>query len=400
MLKKEALAALLLLNLIVSSVSVLSSGNNQTWWNKEWSFNKEIYIPIDTSDENTKFQPIDIQIDFENSCWAENEKDHSIRVILQDGETLKELESQIYDLVYGDNDHITACNLVFLIPEEANGMEKYYVYYDEEEKPSPGYQDHVDVEESYYRYEPIPGYSFESRYYKITEDGYIVYAVAQEGECTGKGTTQQATKLKTKTKEVMPQNGEVCASFEFWYYYGQGIKEYSSTIEQLISKEIFVDGNLMVEFGIVSGTSREDMQTSVIYKYYYCPTENKRLCTHVRHKTLQECNISPGTNFDGVYTNLQCGGMKSNAIEELNFGEILPYLHVYAEPGILREYALDPDPRYVPDDWNIRVLNTEHDVDLGDEAWACFDKGETGVAHALILGSNSVVTSGTDERDG
>ena len=74
-----------------------------TWWNDNWSFREEIIIPINTSFEVAKFQPIDIYFEFNDSCWAKNENEHSVRVVFQDSNTSKELESQIYDLNFSDN---------------------------------------------------------------------------------------------------------------------------------------------------------------------------------------------------------------------------------------------------------------------------------------------------------
>ncbi|EMR73985.1 hypothetical protein MBGDN05_00358 [Thermoplasmatales archaeon SCGC AB-539-N05] len=399
---KKLVISLLLVNLILlSSVSLSSLANNQPWWDDDWSFNQEIYIPIDTSDENAKFQPIDVRVEFDHPCWAKNEMEHSVRVIFQNGDNVEEIESQIYDLIHGDNDYITACSLVFLIPEEANGGGRYYIYYDDEEKNSLGYMDHIEIKESYYYYEPILGYFFESHYYEIIEDGTVVYAISQDGERVGVGIAQQVMKLKSISDKVVPSNSEAAASFDFWYYYGQGIGDHRSTSEQLISKNIVVDGNLMVECSIVSGTDKGDVQTAATYRYYYCPhMENKRLCVHVKHEIVKKLTVATGTNFDGVYGSIQCGKMKSNPIQELNFGEILPYLHVYTEQEVIQEYPVNTDPEYIPHDWHIPVLTTEDDIDLGSKAWVSFDEGETGTAHALILDSNSVVTSGTDEQDG
>jgi len=62
---------------------------------------------------------------------------------------------------------------------------------------------------------------------------------------------------------------------------------FSSTIDKLISKKISIDGNLMVKFNIISNTLSDDFQTTATYKYYYCPTENKRISAHVKHEALR-----------------------------------------------------------------------------------------------------------------
>ena len=399
--KLKLMVYLLLFNFILLTlVPINSLADDALWWDGDWSFRQEIVIPIDTSTEIAKFQPVDVYLEFENPCWAKNADEHSIRVVFQDGEKLEELESQIYDLDYSDENHIKSCGLVFLIPEKANGRECYYVYYDDSDKLAPNYVDHVDVEESYYLYEPISGYPFESRFFKVTEEGYIVYAVAQEGEFMGYKTSQHVTKLKDKTTEVLPKNGELFASFDFRYYYGQEMFDYSSSSYRLISKELITDGNLMVEFGIISRSNRNDIQTTATYKYYYCPTQNKRIHAHVKHEMLEEGKVDLDVNTDGIYAILQCGGLKSTSIKDLNFGEILPYLHVYNEQGIINEYPLDPDPEHIPEELDIRVLSNNDDVDLGTEAWASYDEGESGISHSIIFGSTKLITSGHDERDG
>ncbi|UCD14248.1 MAG: carboxypeptidase regulatory-like domain-containing protein [Thermoplasmatales archaeon] len=395
----KSIVVLLLVNLVLLVVMPANAYEN-VWWDNNWSYRQEVTIPIDTSTEVAKYQPIDVYVEFDNPCWAKNEHEHSIRVLFQDGENLNILESQIYEIEYADDTHIKACNLVFLIPEEANGRERYYVYYDGNEKPSPNLVDHVSVEESYYLYEPVAGYPFESRYYKIIEDGYIVYAVSQEGEFMGYTTSQHVTKLKEKTTEAMPKNGELFASFNFRYYYDHGMMDYSTTSRRLVSKEILVDGNLMVEFGIVSESERDDIQTTAIYKYYYCPTENKRIHTHVKHEILEELIADQESNTDGIFAGLQCGGVTSASIQDLNFGKMFPYLHLYNEMEMIGEHPIDPDPEYIPDDYDIRVLNNKDDVDLGTQAWASFDEGPSGISHSIIFGSNNVVKYGQDERDG
>ncbi len=396
----KIIASLLLIQFIVAGMPSSVHAENDLWWGDEWSYRQEIIIPFDTSTDIAKYQPIDIQIEFENPCWAKNEQEHSIRVLFQLGDAFEELDSQIYSLNYLDETHIQSCGLVFLIPIEANGKEHYYIYYDDTKKTSPNYIDHVGVEESYYRYEPISGYPLTSQYYKITQDEYIIYAISQEGEIMGYHTSQHVTKMKDKTTEVMPKNGELFAAFHFEYYFDQGLFDYSATSQVLVSKEILIDGNLMVEFGIVSTSKCDDIQTTVIYKYYYCPSENTRIHTHVKHEALKELYVAKDLNTDGTYAVLQCGGISSSSIKDLNFGEILPYLHVSTEHDLIEEYPLDPDPDYIPKDPDIRVLSTEDDVDAGAKTWASFDYGETGVSHAVIFSSNNVVQSGTDERDG
>ena len=136
-----------------------------------------------------------------------------------------------------------------------------------------------------------------------------------------------------------------------------------------------------------------DLQTTATYKYYHCPTSNTRIHAHVRHETLKEVNVYSEANTDGTYASLQSGGVQSVSIEDLNFGQILPYMHVFNERGSLTKYSLDTDPAYIPDNSDIRILSIEGDVDLGKNSWISFDEGDTRIANSVILRSNSNVKS-------
>ena len=239
--KKIAVSLLLVNIFLVIFMPISLQAEDIPWWDDNWSYRLQIEIPFDTSETIAKYQPIDTLIKFNNRCWAKNELEHSIRVIFQYKDQFIELESQIYNLDFLDNQKIRSCSIVFLIPQEANGNELYYVYYDESEKSSPNYVDHVDIEESYYRYEPISGYPLTSQYYKIFDDGYIPYAISLEGELMGYYTSQHVTKLKDQTTEVLPKNGELFAAFNFEYYYGQDLFDFSTTGQCLLSKEIIVN---------------------------------------------------------------------------------------------------------------------------------------------------------------
>jgi len=395
----KRLAGLLILIIILISILVPNSlsADETPWWNKSWSFKEEIIIPIDTKDDTAKYQPIDINLKFNNSCWAINEEEYSIRVIFESEEKFIELESQIYDLNHTDAEHIDSCNLVFLIPQEANGNEKYYVYYDEERKPSPNYQKHVNVEESYYRYEPIQGLLFDSSFYKIIEEGYVVYGINKEGSAMGTHVSQQATKLKKGSKDTMPNSIENMASFNlvyWWYKDGEWYPVDSS--EKLISSQIFVNGNLMIKLGIVSQSNDGLIQTTAIYKYYYCPTENKRIYTHVREEIIKY-PLPTGSEIDVAYVTLHCGGVKSSAIHELNFGNIPPYLHFYSDKERILTQEIDQYPEGTK--WQ-KVIGKKDDYDLGSSPWVSVDYGETGKAHAIIFETNKILKSGDYERDG
>ncbi|RLF39148.1 MAG: carboxypeptidase regulatory-like domain-containing protein [Thermoplasmata archaeon] len=393
----QKILVILLIFLLFSNFISMVKSSNGIWWDKQWKYRQEIDIPIDTSKEESKFQPIDIHVKFSHPCWAVNETVHSIRVIYQNGEEVEELESQIYNLKFIDESHIEECNIVFLIPDFATGVEHYYIYYDDTDKPSTNYIDHVSVEESYYRYEPISGYPLESYYYKIMDDNNIVYIVSQEGQFMGYSTSQHITKMKKDIKTVSPQNGELIAAFDFRYCYDTGIFDYSSTSQKLISKYVLVDGNLMIQLKLISTSKRDDLETVAIYTYYHCPNSNTRIQVHVHHEALKDIDVYPDVNTDGVFASLQCEGVRSSSIRELNIGEILPYLHIYSENNQTLEFPINRDPEYIPEDPDIRVIRWSDDIDIGK--WVCFDEGSNGIAHGIIFDVNTTLQVNAFEMD-
>ena len=366
-------------------------------WDDDWSFTKKIIIPIDTSNEHAKYQPVDIFIEFDKPCWAVNEYEHSVRVFYWDGSLCNELESQIYDLNYLDDDHINSCNIVFLIPKEANGGEGYYLRYDEYSKPRTNYPNRVDIVESYYRYEQIPGLPFESSFYGIKEGDSIIYGVNKIGTALGTTLTQQVVKLKAGTKNVEPSSGEIGASFDFTYWWKtdkEGSWPSISTIEKLIKHQKIIDGNLMVKFGIESESADGLLKSNVIYKYYYCPTEDKRIYAHVKHEVIGY-PLPIGKETEANFVSITTGKVKSNNFEDLNFGHIPPYLHLYSEEERVVEFDLDQHP----EGSQIKIAK-EDDYDLGSYPWVSFDEGASGKAHAVIFETNNIIKSGDDERDG
>ena len=396
---RKSLVGIITFIIILESLLVPTSlsSDGSSWWNDNWSFRQEIIVPINTSFQEAKFQPIDIYFEFNNSCWAKNENEHSVRVVFQDSNKFIELESQIYDLNFSDNEHINSCNLVFIIPQESNGNEKYYVYYDDEQKSSPNYTDHLALEESYYQYEPLHGFKFESYFYKIIEDGYITYAVNKKGTYLGDSASQHITKLKKNSKEVKPSNEEQTVSMGLVYWWLINGKWLSiSSGEELVSNEIFVDGNLMVKFGIVSQSSDKLLQTTVFYKYYYCPTENKRIYTHTKHEII-DYPLPLGEDIDLAFLIVPFARLKSSSIKELNFGEIPPYLHFYNDEDRIVTFDID---QYPESDRFQEMIGKKDDYDIGNHSWFSVDNGETGMAQSVIFESNKFVKSGVDERDG
>jgi len=391
----------LILILLVSSVltiSVSSDGASLPFWNESWSYRQEIKIPISTDNINAKFQPIDIMIKFDKECWAKNENEHSVRICCWDGNMWHELESQIYNLNFSDINQISTCGLVFLLPEIADGEEQYFVYYDNNEKPSPNYIDHVSVEDEYYYYEPISGISVEGDYYKITEDNHITYAIGQKGQVMNRKLSQCVIKMKQDTENFEIMDSEIIASFAFSYHHGVDDKHEISSDQKLVSKEIAVDGNLMIELGIISESSNRELRTTNIYRYYYCPTTDKRISVKVNHEILEDLEVKGILNVDGRYGTLISLKSKSTTIKKICFGEILPYIHIYGENNRIKEYKMNKNPEGKEREWIITYLD---DCDVGKDAWISYDEGDSGKVHSILFSSNKdIVKRGTGEKDG
>ena len=367
-------------------------------WNNNWEFRQEIILPICTKSPQAVYQPIDLSIEFKDSCWGKNENEHSIRVCSWDGIKWHELESQIYDVELKDQNHIMNCRVVFLVPIFADGEEVYYVYYDDNEKPSPDYEDHVGIKDAYYYYSPITGVSIESEYYTISEDGYCVYGVGQKGNILYRGLSQGIIKMKPNSKDFDTNNFDNLASFIISYQDGEKDEDEVSSDQKLISKEITIDGNLMVEFRIVSESNSKHLRTNNLYKYYYCPTDEQRISVHVKHQVFKESEVTGIENIDGRYGVIASVQSKSGRIKKMRFGEILPYIHIYGENNAIKEYRLNTDPENIERDW---VVPYNDDCDVGEDAWISYDQGETGKAFGIIFSSNKdIVKSGVDERDG
>lgn len=382
----------------VISFNVISEPVSPPFWDKNWKFREEIFIPISTSDISAKYQPIDMEFEFENPCCGKNEKEHSIRILCWSENTWHELESQVYDIQSDGQDLIKKCGIVFLIPSFANGDERYFVYYDDTTKEPTNYPDHVQIEDSYYYFEPISGISVEGDYYKITEDGFVIFGIGQKGKVIFRSLSHTVVKQKPGSKNFGIINSDSTASFCFSYHEGVEDEDEISSDQKLISKSVCVDGNLMIEFRIISESDGGTLRTSNVYKYYYCPTENKRINVHVKHQVFEECIVKGITNVDGRYAAIISYQSKSERIEKMKFGEMLPFLHVFNEESKIREYTMNPDPEGTKREW---IIPCEYDIDLGQDAWVSYDEGENGKAQALIFSSNKdIVKSGADERDG
>jgi len=389
----------LLLFLSNISLNVDAQQEEPPVWDKNWDYRQELVIPISAGNEYMKFQPIDIEITFKNPCWGKNSELNSIRVVVWDEKQWTEIDSQVYDITFEtDKDIIKKCGLVFLIPDFINGKERYYVYYDDNEKIAAFYTDHVSVEDAYYYFEPISGVSAEGDYYKITEDGYVVFGVGQKGKVLYRSLSNNVVKMKPGSKDFGIIDSDSTVSFCFSYHKGFKDEDEISSDQKLVSKHINIDGNLMIEFGIISESDDENLRTSVIYKYYYCPAENKRINVNVKHQVFDECIVEGVINVDGRYGAIISYQSKSERIEKMRFGGIYPFLHVFSEDGNIKEYNMNLDPQGKEREW---IIPYSDDCDIGEDAWFSYDDGEEGHAQGVIFSQNdNLIKYGEDELDG
>ena len=225
-----------------------------------------------------------------------------------------------------------------------------------------------------------------------------IYAVGQEGQLLDRSCTQVVVKQKKDSKKFDFINADQIVSFGFSYYYGSNEKDESASDQVFIDKKIFVDGNLMVEFGIISESKKKDIQTTAIYRYYYNPLDEKRINVNVKHEMLKNAIVQGIDNIDGRFGSIISIKSRSAAVESLNFGEIYPYLNFYDEDGKIEQYQLNQNPATKDREW---IVSFKNDASLGGEAWLCYGEGREGKANAVLFASNEgIVTSGIDERDG
>ncbi|MCK4364837.1 MAG: 2-oxo acid dehydrogenase subunit E2 [Thermoplasmatales archaeon] len=391
--KRRSLIWIVLIVLIFSSFNISASSgmkNTSSTDIDDLSFKQKINIPIDTSLEISKFQPIDIRINFKNPCWALDENHNSIRIAYDDGSGLIELESQIYDLNFTKKRLVDSCSAVFLIPEYANGNEKYFVVYDSEEIGQTNYYDYISLEDSHYYFEPIPGQKIEFDYYGIIQDEFVEYAVMQKGEMVGNPASQFVARLKPNTKQVEISNVDQIAVFDMRYGTNSFPDYYGTSHAKKVNKNILVDGNLMVRFKIEAYSPDNKLKTDNIYTYYYCPTDIKRLFVDVNHEVLDSINIEDPSMFDGSYAGIATTETRSNTLDKMNFGDLLPNIHVYDDNENVKSYLLPRDPSESRE----YILSTDDDIDLGSKAWLSLDDTLTGKAHGLIMHSNTGIVEG------
>ncbi len=356
---------------------------------------QELEIPFDTSLEDAAFHPVDLRVEFDQSAWAQNETIHSVRVGFDDGSGIADLECQIYDLEYVDDSHISSCSLVFLIPEEADGSESYFVCYSGSQTDAPDFPDYVSVEDATYFYEPISGQKIDIAYYKISDEGSLVYAICQKGELIGSGMGQVIIKMKPGSAEFETRNIEQLSSFYMAYSINPAGETAGTMWPGEVSKSVLVDGNLMTRVKIDVVSREGNIQTDNIYTFYHCPTQAKSIDVNVNHEFLESVEVSGSKQKDGVLGVTTTFKTRSATIDSLNIGSMLPQVHVYTEDEIIKSYDVPLDPDANPAEW---LLGTNDDIDLGSHAWVSMDDPDSGKAHAMLFESQDGYID--DETDG
>ncbi len=358
------------------------------------AYKQEITIPYDTSNETAKYQPIDFRITFENPCWGTNEITHSVRVGVDDGSGIQEIESQVYDIEQADETHIKSCSLVFLIPQVATGKEKYFILYDSKETAPANYPTHVTVEDTHYFYEPIPGQKIDFDYYGIKQENFVIYAVIQKGQLLGNPIALSAIKFNPNSTAVETYNLDQVGFFDFRYGV-PGEPDYVGTSWSTeITKTILVQGNLMVRVRLECISPRGDLKSDNIYTYYYSPTNAKKILVDCHHEILKSITIEEPTVLDGVIGGITSIKSRSASIEKMNVGEILPRVYIYSGDNTVQEYSVPQNPDSTEREL---VLSTEDDVELGPKGWICLGDAGSGKAHGIIFNSNTGITEGSDD---
>lgn len=378
----RVITPLMLVILILHSYNTIGLENS--------TFSQEIRLPIDTSLYEAKFHPVDMEIEFKHPCWALDEKNHSVRIYCDGNFGTRELESQIYDLKFLDEKHISSCRVVFLVPEYANGRERYIVRYSDSEVAPPEYKDHVYVEDDHYYYEPIRGQRIDFDYFKIVEDGkYIVYGIMQAGVLLDTKTCHTIVKLKPNSTEFETVNADQFASFAFRYRCDG--KDTGTDCSKDVEKSILIDGNLMVRVRIRSLSPDGKVETDNVYSYYYSPMEKKRMIVRVNHRILETID-KVDEEKDGIYASISTFKSRSSSIRNMNVGEILPHLYFYDDRGMIQTIDVPRNPTTEEVYW---VVSTRDDKDIGDKAWVAMGNPE-GKLHAIIFSSNSNISSEND----
>jgi len=141
----------------------------------------------------------------------------------------------------------------------------------------------------------------------------------------------------------------------------------------------------MVRIRIESASPKGDTKTDNIYTYYFSPTGTKRIFVNVNHEVIKTVNIEDPDILDGAYAGIITIKSRSNTIEKMNVGTLLPSIHVYDEDETINEYFVPQDPESVTKEI---ILSTEDDIDLGSKGWVSLDDPSTGKVHGLVMHSN------------
>ena len=362
-------------------------------------FQQNIILPFDSDqlDESYSYQPIDTFIEFTNPCYAKNENDHSIQVFYKNGVETVELESQIYQLDRINEQFINSCQLVFILPNNVSKEYQFYVQYSDEAIKRKPYPDHLSVEKSHYYYEPISGQVIDLDYYSINQDGIIPYGISYKGSIFGNGVSQVVARLKPNSKTLDTQKIDQFASFsmmissdidEDYEYVGTGYSTNPKTT-------VLIDGNLLVKLKIECVSPEGVIKTSNVYSYYYCPSEPKRIFVNCSHEILKDFEMKKDYNFDGIYAYLLSFHSKSEAIEKINMGTILPKLYLYGKDDRVHSYDIPVNPHSEDPEM---ILETTDDIDLGSEAWMCIHQPTGLKTHGLLFSQNHSLTQ--SDQDG
>ncbi len=293
--------------------------------------------------------------------------DHSIRIGIEKSSEITELESQIYNLEKTDDTHISSCGVVFLIPEIADGTEKYYILYDSTQTDSPNYEKHVFIEDSHYFYEPIPGQKIDLDYFGIKEKDDYIYAIVQKGELLGNPISQSILKFKPGSKVVETYNIEQLCVFDMRYGIFAQPDYIGSAWATSVKKTILAEGNLMIRVRMECTSPKGDILTDNIYTYYHSPVETKRIFVDVYHEVLEDITVEEPSLLDGTYGGIVSIKSRSSTIEKMNVGEILPEIHVFTESGNIDEYPVPQNPSTIEREV---IIGTKDDIDLGKK---CLD---------------------------
>lgn len=326
--------------------------------------------------DEMKFQPVDVQVSFEKFCAGKDEMRHSIRVLYNG----REIESQIYDIQFKGNDDIGSCNVVFLYQGEG----EYLVAYGDEMREIT-YPDHVEVTDSYYAIEPLPGYSATLNYYGIWEDGNILFGICQEGHIFHVEMGNKVIKVKDGADSFKMSNW--AQTFSFALFHSNGAETGSD--ERLVGKKILVDGNLMARVALETSSRDGKLETKATYTYYYSPANEKRVFVRLHHEARESWR------GNATYAYIAFIKSKSRAVEELNMGTIFPYTHFNGEMGV-EEYAIDTNPESKEFRW---IIPSTDNVRLGTPAWISVDNRKD--AYAFVFSESGLtVSAGVREEVG